>query len=514
MQKNLVIALILTSIVWIVWYTWVVPPPNQKNNLSLTTSNTSNVQNEKKKDEKYEIPKNLNIKPVNNITVAYEIKYDKTKFILTPSLAIKRLIYSGPVQDVNLVLDEEKPFLSLYDITEYLKKYQNDNEIEVSGKIGQDIEINKKLIMSKNEGLNILQINIKNKSRKKLKIPATELSIGPGINTVKSEEKENHKIWQAVYAYHKEGKKNPVIEKIKSDIKSKNFIWAAVENRYFIFAVLNKGEVFSDIKFYEEKINEHSAPYIKLVVGEINLSPLETKKIEIPFYSGPKSYENLKKIGYGLHLSIDFGFFAPLAKIANNLLKKIYGITHNYGFAIIILSLIVQIIMLPLTFKSYKAMAIMKKMQPEMKSIQEKYKDNPQRMNLELMNLYKKYGANPFSGCWPMLLQIPIFFALFTTLRNSWDLHGAKFIFWIKDLSDKDPYFILPILMGALMFLQNYLSPTSTQDPSQTVVMKWMPLIFTFLFLTFPSGLVIYWIVNSVSSIFLNYYMKQKGYYS
>jgi len=132
-------------------------------------------------------------------------------------------------------------------------------------------------------------------------------------------------------------------------------------------------------------------------------------------------------------------------------------------------------------------------------------------MNIEMMKLYKEYGANPFSGCWPMLLQIPIFFALFTTLRNSWDLHGAKFIFWIKDLSAKDPYYVLPIIMGALMYLQNYLTPQTSTDPSQTIIMKWMPLIFTFLFLTFPSGLVLYWIVNSVFSILQNYYLKKNS---
>ncbi|MCX7648799.1 MAG: membrane protein insertase YidC, partial [Elusimicrobiales bacterium] len=131
------------------------------------------------------------------------------------------------------------------------------------------------------------------------------------------------------------------------------------------------------------------------------------------------------------------------------------------------------------------------------------------RMNMELMQLYKKYGANPFSGCWPMLLQIPIFFALFTTLRNSWDLHGAGFALWIKDLSDKDPYYVLPILMGGLMFLQNYMTPQPTQDQSQAMIMKWMPVIFTFLFLTFPSGLVLYWIVNSIFSMGQNYYLKK-----
>jgi YidC/Oxa1 family membrane protein insertase len=153
-------------------------------------------------------------------------------------------------------------------------------------------------------------------------------------------------------------------------------------------------------------------------------------------------------------------------------------------------------------------MAVMKKIQPEMQAIQKKYKDDPKRMNQEVMDLYKRHGTNPLGGCLPMLLQIPVFFSLFTALRNSWDLHGAPFIFWIKDLSAKDPFYVLPLVMGGIMFLQQNLSP-QTGDPSQAAMMKWMPVIFTFMFLTFPSGLVLYWLINSTWGFAQTMYLQK-----
>ncbi|MCX7905213.1 MAG: membrane protein insertase YidC [Elusimicrobiales bacterium] len=510
MQKNLLLAIILTSLIWIIWYSWITPPPQKTNSKKIETNSEkkSNYTSEKLIETK-EISQNT---LTQQEAIIYELKNQKAKFYLTQSLALKEVYYKGPVQEVNLIL-QNTSFLKFFDNLKYSKIYKSTDSVKVKAETSE-MEITKTLKLSENNGINKLQVEIKNKLKKAIKINPIEINIGPGLNTVKSEESENPKIWQAIYSYKKENRKNPLIEKIKSDHNNLDFIWTAIENRYFIFAILNENKQFSSIKFLKEKIFDHDAPQINILTNEIILQPAQSYTFDINFYVGPKDYEFLKKLGWGLHLSIDFGFFAPLAKIANTLLKKFYNLTKNYGVAIIMLSVLVQIIMLPLTFKSYKAMAIMKKMQPEMKSIQERYKKDPQRMNIELMNLYKKYGANPFSGCWPMLLQIPIFFALFTTLRNSWDLHGAAFILWIKDLSDKDPYFILPILMGALMFAQNYISPQSIQDPTQAAIMKWMPIIFTFLFLTFPSGLVLYWIINSIFSILLSLYMKQKGFYS
>ena len=239
------------------------------------------------------------------------------------------------------------------------------------------------------------------------------------------------------------------------------------------------------------------------------LKPGEKRVWDMQFYIGPKNYSKLKAIGHGLDRSVDFGFFSPLAKLANSSLVYFHKITGNYGAAIIILSVLIQLMLTPLSLKSYKAMAVMKKIQPEMQSIQKRYKEDPKRMNAEVMDLYKRHGTNPLGGCLPMLLQIPVFFALFTALRNSWDLHGAPFIFWVKDLSAKDPFYVMPIVMGGIMFLQQNLNP-QTSDPSQAAMMKWMPVIFTFMFLTFPSGLVLYWLINSTWGFAQTMYLQKK----
>ena len=512
MQKNMILAIVLSSLIYIVWFTWIAPPPKQNQIQSQNKYETQKDTNNKELSQNKKILEEISFSSkLHSLNPSYELENEKAKYIFSNDLSIIDVIYRGPVQDVSLVIDKTKPFLSILPQLNWKKLSITKDSIKVIAK--DEIEIIKTIKISPNNHMNEIILEFKNTTQKAVKIPEIELTLGPGLGTVKSEEDENPSIWRAIYSYQKEGRKNPVIEKIKNDYSFSDWLWTAIDNRYFLFAVINDNN-FKGIKYKEEKINGEKAPFISPIIKEITINPGEKTTINIKFYSGPKKYDLLKSFKNGLHLSIDFGFFAPFAKIANSLLKKLYNYTNNYGIAIILLSILVQILMLPLSLKSYKAMAIMKEMQPRMKEIQERYKKDPQRMNMELMKLYKEYGANPFSGCWPMLLQIPIFFALFTTLRNSWDLHGAKFIFWIKDLSAKDPYYVLPILMGALMYLQNHLSPQTTTDKSQAIMMKWMPIIFTFLFLTFPSGLVLYWIVNSIFSIIQSYYLKKTSFVS
>ncbi|MFH1378934.1 MAG: YidC/Oxa1 family insertase periplasmic-domain containing protein, partial [bacterium] len=227
------------------------------------------------------------------------------------------------------------------------------------------------------------------------------------------------------------------------------------------------------------------------------LLPGEEKTYTFKVYVGPKGYTHLKNLGFNLEESINFGLFSFLGKFVFNVLKYFYKITGNYGWSIVLLTMCLQVFFFPLSIKSFKASMAMKKLQPQIKIIQTKYKEDPKRLNVELMNLYKTSGTNPFGGCLPMLLQIPVFWALFTTLRNAFELRGAPFIFWITDLSMHDPFFVLPILMGAGMLLQQKLTAVSA-DPNQARMMMFMPVIFTFMFLKFPAGLVLYWFTNSL----------------
>jgi len=191
-------------------------------------------------------------------------------------------------------------------------------------------------------------------------------------------------------------------------------------------------------------------------------------------------------------------------------LNYINTFVNNYGIAIIILTILIKIAFWPLGNKSYKSMKEMQKLQPELTAIREKYKDDKQKAGQETMALYKSHKVNPLGGCLPMVVQIPVFFALYKTLMYAIELRHAPFFWWIQDLSDKDPYYITPIIMGATMFIQQKMSPPAG-DPMQQKIMLVLPVVFTFLFLTFPSGLVIYWLFNNILSIGQQYYIMKKA---
>ena len=234
-------------------------------------------------------------------------------------------------------------------------------------------------------------------------------------------------------------------------------------------------------------------------------------------YLGPKGMQHLKDLNLNLEESIDFGFFGFLGKIALSVLLFFHKMTGNYGWAVIILTLIIQLLVLPLTLKSFKASAAMKLLQPQIKALQQKFKSDPRRMNVEMMNLYKTQKVNPLGGCLPMLLQLPIFWALFTTLRNAYELRNAPWIMWVTDLSAPDtlmhvagfPLNILPLIMGVGMFFQQQMMSVST-DPAQAKLMYMMPIIFTFMFWGFPSGLVLYWLTNSIVSMIEQYVILKR----
>ena len=173
----------------------------------------------------------------------------------------------------------------------------------------------------------------------------------------------------------------------------------------------------------------------------------------------------------------------------------------NWGWAIVILTILIRLILSPLTYKAMISMNKLKDLAPKMKEIREKYKNDPQKMQAQVMELYRKHGANPMGGCLPMILQIPVFFAIYRVLLNAIELQGAPWILWIDNLAIKDPYFILPIIMGAAMYIQQRLTPTSFTDPMQEKIMKFLPVIFIFFFMTFPAGLTLYWCVNNIFAL-------------
>jgi YidC/Oxa1 family membrane protein insertase len=227
-------------------------------------------------------------------------------------------------------------------------------------------------------------------------------------------------------------------------------------------------------------------------------------------YIGPKEHKVLNAIDPVLTNAIEYGWFTFAAKPLFAVLSWLHGIFGNWGWAIIALTALIRAILYPLTYKGMVSMQKMKILAPKLKELKAKYGKDPQKLNQMTMEMYKKHGANPLGGCLPMLLQIPVFFALYRTLLNAVELQGAPWILWINDLSRMDPYYVLPILMGASMFFQQRMTPNNFTDPMQEKVFKYLPIIFTFFFVTFPSGLVLYWFTNNLFSIAQQFMVNQQ----
>ncbi|MCG6656697.1 membrane protein insertase YidC [Halomonas campisalis] len=226
-------------------------------------------------------------------------------------------------------------------------------------------------------------------------------------------------------------------------------------------------------------------------------------------YVGPKVQSHLEEVAPNLRLTVDFGWLWFIANPLFWLLDQIHSIVGNWGWSIVLLTVLVKLAMWPLSAKAYKSMARMRKLGPEMQRLKEQYGDDRQKMSQEMMKFYQKEKINPLGGCLPILVQMPVFIALYWMLLESVELRHAPFMFWIQDLSIRDPLFILPILMGASMYVQQLLNPTPP-DPMQAKIMKMLPIVFTFFFLWFPAGLVIYWVVNNIISVAQQYVITRK----
>jgi len=291
-------------------------------------------------------------------------------------------------------------------------------------------------------------------------------------------------------------------------VRGPDVSWAGFEKKYFVAAIIPQQPSLTNLIMSKDAQNLVS---IDLEGPKNIILPGQFGTYGYTLYLGPKEYATLKAEGVGLENSINFGSWLKwLALPLLTALKYAYQYAQNYGMAIIILTLLIKIVLWPLGNISYKSMKEMQKLQPKIKEIQERHKDDKGKMNQEVMALYKTYKVNPMSGCLPILVQLPVFLGLYKALLYSIELRHAPFYLWIHDLSAKDPYYITPLVMGATMFLQQKMSPTPGGDQMQAKMMMWMPVIFTFMFLNFPSGLVIYWLFNNIISIGQQYYVNKR----
>ncbi|MDQ7988818.1 MAG: membrane protein insertase YidC [Candidatus Dactylopiibacterium sp.] len=280
--------------------------------------------------------------------------------------------------------------------------------------------------------------------------------------------------------------------------------WVAMVQHYFVSAYLPKGNV--NREFFTHRISgDVFGAGVKLPVS---VAAGQKGSIDVPLYVGPQEQNKLKAIAPGFNLVVDYGWVTIIAVPLFWVLSHIHNLVGNWGWAIIIVTILIKAVFYPLSAASYRSMAKMKKLMPKMKALQERYKDDKMKLNQSMMELYKTEKVNPMGGCLPILVQMPVFIALYWVLLGVVEMRQAPWMFWITDLSVKDPFFILPIVMGLTMLVQTKLNPTPP-DPVQAKVMMLMPILFTFMFLWFPAGLVLYWVLNNCLSIAQQWYITK-----
>ncbi len=282
--------------------------------------------------------------------------------------------------------------------------------------------------------------------------------------------------------------------------------WQAILQHYFVGAILpNENESNT---FYTKSLASPKRYILGMYTNAETIEPGKSAQFMSEIYVGPKDQERLQKAADKLNLVVDFGWLTIIANPIFWLLKKIHGFVGNWGWSIIFLTMIIKGIFYKLSEASYKSMARMRKLQPKLADLKEKYGDDKAKVGQATMELYKTEKVNPLGGCLPMIVQIPVFIALYWVLLESVELRQAPWALWIKDMSIRDPYFVLPVIMGITMFIQQRLNPAPV-DPIQAKIFMFLPLVFSIFFAFFPAGLVLYWVVNNTMSIAQQYYITR-----
>lgn len=283
--------------------------------------------------------------------------------------------------------------------------------------------------------------------------------------------------------------------------------WAAMLQHYFVAAIVppQEGE---QLGFYGKSINgTNYTAGIRMPVVSVDSGEQASAQYEL--YLGPKKHERLEDVAKNLSLTVDYGIFTIISEPLFWVMEWLHKLTGNWGWSIILLTVLIKLAFFRLSAASYRSMAAMRKLTPKLASLKERYGDDKQKFNQAMMDLYRTEKINPLGGCLPILVQMPVFLAFYWVLVESIELRQADFMLWINDLTAMDPYFVLPVLFGVSMWFQQRLNP-APQDPAQAMVMKIFPIVFTVFFAFFPSGLVLYWVVNNILSIAQQWYITRK----
>jgi YidC/Oxa1 family membrane protein insertase len=281
--------------------------------------------------------------------------------------------------------------------------------------------------------------------------------------------------------------------------------WAAMVQHYFVSAWIPDKSMTSQ---YFSKVTGDGLYTIGMIGPAMSVAAGQTAVTQAKFYAGPSIADKLEKAAPGLQLTIDYGWFWFISVIIFWLLQKIHSFIGNWGWSIVFTTMVIKLLFYHLSAKSYRSMSVLKKLQPRIDQLKQRYGEDKQKFTQAMLELYKKEKVNPMSGCLPILIQIPVFIALYWVLIESVQLRQAPFMLWIQDLTLKDPYYVLPVMMGISMFLQQRLNPPPP-DPMQAKIMMFMPIVFTAMFLNFPAGLMLYWFVNNTLSFLQQWYIMR-----
>ena len=395
------------------------------------------------------------------------------------------------------------PSLTSYDDYEFVER---DGSRVVMRRLCEDgLEVTKELTFSQDKYLVTLALQVKNTASQPIQGQARVLTFAPAEQVKRGFFSPPKDFISLLSVIDDKFSQKEVFKVEPQEVPGSELLWSGFATNYFMLAVAPKNT--SETKLITERPSENMVE-ARITAFNQRLMPGETHRFEYACYVGPKQEDALIAAEHKFDLSRDFGWFSSIARMLVRVLNFFYKYVHNYGVAIIIVTIIIKILLLPLTQKSYKSMKAMQALQPEIKLLREQHGNDKNLINQKMMELYKKHKVNPASGCLPLLLQLPIFIAFYRALYVSIEMRHTPFFGWIQDLSAPDPYYITPILMGATMVLTQKMTPTSA-DPMQAKMMMAMPVVFTFLFLNFPSGLVIYWLINNILTIFQQLYINR-----
>lgn len=500
--------------IWFVYMKWFAPlPPTAPKKIESTATPKSADTTEKiisSSDVKHvDWSKDFELSN-NKISLAFSdmggkpIQATTKKYRSTPKknsgpMAVLTVEENGPA--LESLFTEAK--LADFTVGKYERSVQKNQATFVSGNAAAEV----KKTFTLNDDSYFLDSTITVRPKDPKKTDWGFLMIPVGAQDLKAADTHDPlKNWEVV-RYQNESLSRSPISKIEDGekVEQGNTAWVSFGNKYFAMAAANAGgEINPDIVLTKQKGFVGAYLRYPLILKE------GQKEISIPvrYYLGAKDYHELE--GARMLGLIDYGTFAKLAYPLLWLLRAFYKVVHNYGVAIILLTILVRMLFYPLTLKSQKSMKAMQRLQPQISALKEKYKDDPAKMQQEQMALFKTHKVNPMGGCLPMLVQLPVFIALYAVLGNSIELFQAPFFGWIQDLSTKDPLYIYPVLMGVSMFVQQKLTPAAGMDPAQQKVMMFMPVIFSFMMINLPSGLTMYIFVSTLLGVLQQVMMKDK----